>query len=77
TQYRYTGAQEYFSTDPTNSEGSLLTEATFPEGNKYIATYDGANNLIKQAMQAKPGSGLADQEVTFGYGGTTPQNAAK
>ncbi|NWN33459.1 hypothetical protein GY663_30225, partial [Klebsiella michiganensis] len=26
TQYRYTGAQEYFSTDPTNSEGSLLTE---------------------------------------------------
>ncbi|MDH4745882.1 hypothetical protein OMP43_17795 [Sphingomonas sp. CBMAI 2297] len=77
TQYRYMGAQEYFTSGPTNSEGTLLTEATFPEGNKYIATYDGANRLIKQVMQAKPGSGLADLVVQLGYGGTTPQNSAK
>lgn len=77
SQFRFMGAKEYLDTNPMNSEGTLLTEATSAEGNKYIATYDGSNRLTKQAMQAKPGSGLPDLEVKFGYGGTTPQNVAK
>lgn len=79
SQFRYMGAKEYLSTGPMNSEGTLLTEATLPEGNKYVATYDGGNRLTKQSMQAKPGSGLPDLEVKFGYAfvGVTPQNVAK
>jgi hypothetical protein len=80
TQYRWTGAKEYFSTGPAMSEGSLMTEATLPEGNKYLATYAGPKNAVtKQTMQAKPGSGLADLELEFGYAssGTTPQNLTK
>ncbi|HEX8301325.1 hypothetical protein, partial [Sphingomonas sp.] len=80
TEFRFMGARDYHSTtlNTPMSEGSLMTEATLPEGNKYVATYDGSNNITKQEMQAKPGSGLADLEVEFGYNYSgTPQNRAK
>ena len=49
--------------------GPYLVEADLPEGNKYLAQYDGAfNHVSKATMVAKPGSGLADQVQTWGYG---------
>ncbi|MGL1710532.1 hypothetical protein ACSTJN_23605, partial [Vibrio parahaemolyticus] len=44
TQYRYTGASDFFSNNPPGgrlAEGSYLVEATYPEGNKYLAEYNG------------------------------------
>ncbi len=57
-------------------------EATLPEGNKYLAEYNGPFHAItKRTMVAKPGSGIADQVETLGYGSCfspgTFQNCAK
>lgn len=57
----------------TTHDGTLLTEADFPEGNKYLAYYNGAfNSVTEERLVAKPGSGLADQVVDYTYGPTLP-----
>lgn len=81
TSYRYTGAKDFadIHTPNTLSEGSLLIEAGYPEGNKYRATYDGGNRRTSETVTAKPGSGLPNLVVEYGYdyAGSTPQNASK
>jgi YD repeat-containing protein len=74
TQFRFIGGFDYEGPSNPNSppadihEGSLLIEAVLPEGNKYLAEYNGPyNSLSKQIMRAKETSGLADRERTFGY----------
>lgn len=47
----------------------LLTEVAFPEGNKQVATYDGAGNILTHTLKAKPGSGIADATTTYVYAG--------
>jgi len=69
TTYRFLGAvleEPWF--DQTVTDGTMLMEATFPEGNKYLAEYLGPyNSVSKRIARAKPGSGIADQVETFGY----------
>lgn len=89
TQYRFTGGRDYDSNNldpppPTDiHEGSTLVEATLPEGNKYLAEYAGPYlSVSKQTLVAKPGSGLPDRVVTYGYpssctGAYTRQNCTK
>ena len=71
TQYRYKGADYYFDNDPPGgplSEGSFLVEATYPEGNKYLAEYNGPYRaLSKETLVAKPGSGLPNLVKQYGY----------
>ncbi|WBY08320.1 RHS repeat protein [Sphingomonas sp. 7/4-4] len=67
-QYRYSGG----GVDPIAglplSEGSMLVEMTSPEGNKYTAQYFGPHNSVtKQTWTPKPGSGLADSVIEYGY----------
>lgn len=82
TSYRYTGADYYYENDPPGgplSEGSFLIEATYPEGNKYLAVYGGPYRAISQeTLVAKPGSGLADLVKQYGYNFSgTRQNQSK
>jgi hypothetical protein len=63
-------------------QGPYLTEADFPEGNKYLAEYQGPFNLISKATSvAKLGSSLANRVETWGYGSClspgTYQNCGK
>jgi hypothetical protein len=49
-------------------EGTMLIEADFPEGNKYLAEYLGPfNSVSKETYVAKPGSGMPDLVKTYGY----------
>ena len=85
TQYRYTGASDFFSNNPPGgplAEGSFLVEVTYPEGNKYLAEYNGAYRaLSKETLVAKPGSGLPDLVKGYLFGvasyPVTRQNVAK
>lgn len=85
TNYRYQGGWDY-QTDPSFSQnhGSALVEATLPEGNKYLAAYNGPRRSVtEERLRAKPGSGLADIVTQTGYvadcttAPNTPQNCAK
>lgn len=52
-------------------DGTLLMEADFPEGNKYLGSYNGPFNAVtEERFVAKPGSGLADQVIDYTYGPT-------
>jgi YD repeat-containing protein len=63
-------------TSPT-LDGSMLVEADFPEGNKYTAYYGPFNAIpMGERMQAKPGSGLADQVVTRSFDATLASGVA-
>ncbi|WP_163616792.1 hypothetical protein, partial [Klebsiella pneumoniae] len=68
---RYTGASDFFSNNPPGgplAEGSYLVEATYPEGNKYLAEYNGPYRAIsKGTLVAKPGSGLPNLVKQYGY----------
>lgn len=83
TSYRFTGAiwDEYMGMP--YSDGTMLVEATLPEGNKYLAEYNGPfRSVTKETMVAKPGSGLPSLIKEYNYsgcyaGGGTPQNCAK
>ena len=71
TQYRYSGGNLYNPYDsayPT-AKGSMLMEATFPEGNKYNATYDMDHYNVRssQTWTPKPGSGLSPQTESLGF----------
>ncbi|MFA6113955.1 MAG: hypothetical protein WC729_08175 [Sphingomonas sp.] len=81
TSYRYTGAIQYDSMAPATAAGSILTEVTLPEGNKYLAeNYGPYTTISKQTFQAKPGSGLADTVVLISYscpGGTLTPTCTK
>lgn len=76
THYVYIGGsdyeQEYFT--GTHTDGTLLTEVDFPEGNKYLQENFGPYRTIsKQTVRAKPGSTLADISTQISYacpGGT-------
>ena len=69
TQYLFTGAHQYDDTGAVYTDGTLLIEATLPEGNKYLAEYTGPfNGITKQTLVAKPGSGLPDRVQQLGYG---------
>ncbi|MFA6113951.1 MAG: hypothetical protein WC729_08155 [Sphingomonas sp.] len=69
TNYRFTGAVYFEPFIDDYHDGTLLVEATLPEGNKYLAEYNGPFHAItKRTMVAKPGSGIADQVETLGYG---------
>ena len=84
TTYQWMGAPlgEPLEYDQTPN-GSFLVEADYPEGDKYLADYDGNFHAISRATRvAKPGSGLANLVETWGYstGCTSPatlQNCAK
>jgi YD repeat-containing protein len=53
---------------PDRQEGTLLMEATLPEGGKYLAEYFGPyNTLSKQTFRAKPGSGLPDAVISYAF----------
>lgn len=76
TTFKWCCSQTQEVNSPATFSGSMLMEADFPEGNKYLAYYAGPYNLISRAtLQAKPGSGLADQVVTYDYGATLSSGA--
>jgi hypothetical protein len=80
TSYVWTGGKLYsWTSTPTLSEGTMLVEATMPEGDKYLAEYDVRNSVTKQTWKAKSGSSLADRIMETGYSisGCTPQNCTK
>ncbi len=47
-----------------------LKQATMPEGNSTVYTYDDNNNVLTVTAKAKPGSGLSDIVNTFTYHST-------
>lgn len=52
-------------------DGTMLSEAVFPEGNKYTAYYGPFNAVpMGERMQGKPGSGLPDQVITRSFDAT-------
>lgn len=76
------GATDPFA--PAINYGSLLMQATYPEGNTYQAEYLGPFRAIsKEIMISKPGSPLANLVKQYGYQSTcttppaTYQNCAK
>jgi hypothetical protein len=79
TSFRYRGGS-YFS-DTSNgatTHGSFLVEAVYPEGNKYLAEYNGPyGSVSKQRMVGKPGPTLSDRVVTYGYNCTTGRTVAQ
>lgn len=85
TQYRYRGGYDINrNPDGSQNQGSSLVEVEFPEHNKYLAEYYAPRRSVsKVTQQAKPGSGLADRVIQYGYqvGCDTPpatlQNCAK
>lgn len=82
TQYRFQGGMLFNYTGAPYHDGTMLTEATLPEGNKYLAEYLGPfRSVTRETMVAKPGSGLANLVKEYGYGSCfttgTYQNCAK
>jgi len=83
TRFQYEGAVQFTYVGTYYHDGSLLREATLPEGNKYQAEYNAPYNAIsKQALIDKSGPGASDQVQIYGYGScvTSPgtrQNCAK
>lgn len=69
TQYRYTGGktlEDY--QQPDTAFGSYLVSATMPEGDQYLAEYNGPyGSVTKETMVPKPGSGLASLIKEYGY----------
>jgi hypothetical protein len=59
----------------------MLTEVDYPEGNKFLAEYNGPYySVSKETSVAKPGSGLTDRIATYGYacpGGTLTPTCTK
>lgn len=69
TSYRFMGGieQDYMGTP--YSEGTMLTEATLPEGNSYLAEYNSPfRNVSKETLVPKPGSGAPSLVKEYGYG---------
>ena len=83
THYKFTGGLWNDYMGEPYSEGTMLVEATLPEGNKYLAEYLGPfRSVTRETMVAKPGSGLANLVKEYGYGscfagGGTYQSCAK
>lgn len=79
TQFRYEGGVPIY--DPwagVSAYGAMLREATFPEGDKYLAEYNGPFRAVtKETRTAKPGSGLANLVKTYGYGSCTSPGSYK
>jgi hypothetical protein len=68
TTYRYEGAHQNHDTGGVYTDGTFLREATFPEGDKYLAEYLGPFKSITTETQVpKPGSGLSSISKTYGY----------
>lgn len=70
TQYRYEGGVPYNNPFPEGTTyGSFLVQTIFHEGNKYLAEYVGPfRSITKETFLPKPGSGLGNLEMTYGYG---------
>lgn len=84
TQFLFEGAVPYIDPWQGYSDGTMLREAVFPEGDKYQAEYIGPFKAItKETHVPKPSSGLPDLVKLYGYAGTctalpnTYQNCAK
>ncbi|MDE8650494.1 hypothetical protein [Novosphingobium album (ex Liu et al. 2023)] len=83
TQYRFQGSVLFTYVGDYYHDGTMLIEATMPEGNKYLAEYNGAfRGITKETLVAKSGTGLTDLVKTYGYGNCTVapgtyQNCAK
>lgn len=61
-----------------HSYGSMLVEATYPEGDKYLAEYNGPfKSITKETHVAKPASGLPDLVKTYTYGPCTSPGSYK
>lgn len=73
TQYRFTGGYEsewtlYPDIPTMAAEGSLMIEADFPEGNQYLAEYNGPfNSLTKETWVSKTPGTPANRVVQTGY----------
>lgn len=51
------------------SDGAFLTEIDYPEGNKFLAKYNGPGGAISETRWvAKPNSGLSDRVIVYNYG---------
>jgi len=69
TTYQWMGSNLLNPNYDQTPNGPYMIEADFPEGDKYLAQYNGAWNAISLAKRvAKPGSGLPDLVETWGYG---------
>ncbi|HYG30110.1 MAG TPA: hypothetical protein VD887_07840 [Allosphingosinicella sp.] len=81
TEFRYTGGKLFHDTsNSADSHGTMLLEAILPEGQRYLAEYNGPyRGVTRERMLARPGSGLPDQERTLAYCGVpaTRQNCAR
>lgn len=83
TRFKFEGGVPIYDPWAAYSYGSMLREAIYPEGDKYLAVYAGPfRSITRETHVPKPGSGLPNLEKTYGYGSCTVspgtyQNCAK
>ena len=68
TRFVYEGAVPYNDPWAGYSDGTMLRQAIYPEGNQYLAEYIGPFKAItKETFVAKPGSGQPNLIKQYGY----------
>src|SRR3546814_19713221 len=83
TTFQFEGGVPIYDPWAAYSFGSMLREARYPEGDQYLAEYNGPfKSLSKETYKAKPGSGLPDLVKTYNYGpchspGTTTKSGTQ
>lgn len=81
TSFKFDGGANFYIPSGATSYGSMLTEAIYPEGDKYQAQYSGPFRAVTRERRiSKNGSSILDK--TYGYGSCTVspgtyQNCAK
>lgn len=81
TKFKFRGAIP--GTNPGSRTGTFLVQAIYPEGDQYLAEYNGPfGSVTKETHVPKPGSGLANLVKEYGYNSCTTspgtyQNCAK
>jgi hypothetical protein len=69
TSFVFQGASMYDNPwTPATADGTMLVQATYPEGDQYLAEYRGPLHAIsKETRVPKPGSGLPSLVKEYGY----------
>src|SRR3546814_16996742 len=68
TTFQFEGGVPIYDPWAAYSFGSMLREARYPAGDKYLAEYNGPfKSIPKATYKAKPGSGIPDPVKTSPY----------
>src|SRR3546814_12305247 len=78
TTFQFEGGVPIYDPWAAYSFGSMLREARYPEGDKYLAEYNGPfKSISKETYKAKPGSGLPDLVKPYTYGPCASQGRSE